>query len=408
MKGRRIIPAAIAAALAAAGAGAAGQASAAETLREALAESKPLIDWRVRYEGVDQADIADTADALTSRLRLGVRTGRLGGTSLLAEGVWIADLIDDYNSTTNGNTDYPVVADPADFARINRFAVTNQSLENVTLTFGRQRIIHGNARFVGNVGWRQHEQTFDAARAELRFGESSLDMAYANQINRVFGPDSPAGKWEGDILLVRAAHAFEWGELSAFGYLLELSDAPAMSSDTYGLALTGSWPLNERLSGRYAAAYARQTARKPNPSDLTENYTLIQAGLGFGNTTIDIGRETLGGDGQSAFSTPLATLHAFQGWADKFLATPPAGIRDTFVSVGYGFGARGPFERLSLVAAFHDFDSDAGSASYGNELDFSLVARLARMTYTLKYARYSADALLTDTTKLWLSMDFAF
>jgi hypothetical protein len=210
MKKRDLVATALAAV------GAAGPAIAAESLRAALAESKPLIDWRLRFEGVDQAGFTENADAFTSRLRLGVQTGSLGGTSLLAEGVWLEDMLDDYNSTTNGTTEYPVVADP-DLVAINRFAIVNRSLESTVLTFGRQRIIHGNARWVGNVGWRQHEQTFDGARAEVGLGKSKVDVAYANQVNRVFGPDSPVGKWEGDLLLLRGSHGFEWGEVAVFG-----------------------------------------------------------------------------------------------------------------------------------------------------------------------------------------------
>ena len=398
---RRTLTAAVAAAMVT------GQAFSAETFRDALAESKPLIDWRIRYEGVDQADFATNADAFTSRLRLGVQTGTMAGTSLLAEGVWLEDMLDDYDSTTNGASEYPVVADP-DLVAINRFAIVNRSLESMVLTFGRQRIIHGNARFVGNVGWRQHEQTFDGARAEVGFGKSKLDVSYANQVNRVFGPDSPVGKWEDDLVLLRASHAFEWGEVAAFGYLLELDDAPAMSSDTYGVELVGSRPLTDGLSARFALSFARQASRDSNPVDYDESYSLVELGVGFKRATIDVGRETLGGDGLSAFSTPLATLHLFQGWADKFLTTPPGGIDDTYVEFGYTTGAKGPVDRLSIVAAFHELESDAGSAKYGDELDLSLVARVAKMTFTLKYADYRAAALFTDTTKLWLSMDFVF
>jgi hypothetical protein len=43
----------------------------------------------------------------------------------------------------------------------------------------------------------------------------------------------------------------------------------------------------------------------------------------------------------------------------------------------------------------------------GDEIDLSFVARVSRMTFTAKYARYSAKALLTDTDKLWLSMDYS-
>ena len=135
-------------------------------MEQALREGDAIVDLRARYESVEQGGFASEADALTNRLRAGYQTAPLKGTAFLAEGVLVDDLVDDYNSTTNGQTEYPVVADPTDFAAINRFALINKSLERTTLTFGRQRIVHDDQRFVGNVGWRQNEQTFDGLRAQ--------------------------------------------------------------------------------------------------------------------------------------------------------------------------------------------------------------------------------------------------
>ncbi|HET8697480.1 MAG TPA: hypothetical protein VFO94_08350, partial [Gammaproteobacteria bacterium] len=107
---------------------------AAETLEQAVRESDFIFDLRARYEGVAQDGFANDAEALTSRLRAGFQTAPLKKTSLLVEGVWVEALDDDYNSTTNGNASFPVVADPADFAAINRFALINKSLPSTTLT----------------------------------------------------------------------------------------------------------------------------------------------------------------------------------------------------------------------------------------------------------------------------------
>jgi hypothetical protein len=383
-------------------------APAAESLAEAVIQGDVILDWRVRYEGVDQAEFADSAAALTSRLRAGFRTAPLRNTSLLAEAVWVEALDDDYNSTTNGQTAYPVVPDPADFVAINRFALTNESLPGTTLTLGRQRIVHDDARFVGNVIWRQHEQTFDGLRAQLRPGKAlTADVTYATQVNRVFGPDSPIGKWEGGMLLANVSRAFNWGRLSAIGYSLDLDDAAAMSSTTLGLKLTGSKPIG-KVAATYTAAFARQEDAHANPADFAVSYSLLEGGVKLKKVGVAVGREVLGSNGSNAFSTPLATLHAFQGWADKFLATPAAGIVDEYLKVTYSLGARGPLKNLSAVGFFHRFDADAARSKYGDELDVSLIAEVARMTFTLKYASYSAKQLLTDTDKLWLSMDFAW
>src|SRR5690606_32735710 len=112
-----------------------GAAWPAETIEQALREADFVVDLRLRYEGVDQDGFAQKADAVTSRLRVGFETAPVANTTLLVEAVSIEDFVDDYNSTVNGATQYPVVADPSDFAAINRFAITNKSLPNTTLTF---------------------------------------------------------------------------------------------------------------------------------------------------------------------------------------------------------------------------------------------------------------------------------
>lgn len=384
-----------------------GGAGAAESLEQAFREADYMVDVRARYESVEQADIPTTADALTSRLRAGFQTAPLRGTALLMEGVWIEDLVDDYNSTTNGHTEFPVVADPADFGAINRFALINKSLESTTLTLGRQRIVLDDSRFVGNVGWRQHEQTFDGLRAQIAKTAFKADLTYASQVNRVFGPDSPQGKWEGDFALLNVARTLPFGTLTLFDYLVDTGDAAAMSSNTVGVRLTGAKPLGS-ISGTYAVAYARQSDAGDNPASYDESYRFLEGGLAFAKVGVGLGYEVLGGNGVSAFNTPLATLHVFQGWADKFLATPAAGIEDRYVRASYAFGKRGRFTSVSATGFYHDFVSDAGSEPFGEELDLQLVARTERVALTLKYSDYRAQSLHTDTTKLWLSVDYAF
>jgi hypothetical protein len=380
---------------------------AAETVGQALRESDFIVDVRARFEAVDQGGFAESAEALTNRLRIGFQTAPLKATAFLAEGVVIDDLVDDYNSTTNGQAQYPVVADPADFAAINRLALINKSLDKTTLTFGRQRIVLDDQRFVGNVGWRQHEQTFDGLRAQWAGTGLKVDLTYAAQVNRVFGPDSPQGKWEGDFVLANVAQTLRVGTLTLFDYYLDVDDTAAASSNTLGAKLTGSKPIG-KITGNYALAYARQGEAGANTTDLDTDYYLLEGGIGFKKVGVALGYELLGSDGTAGFATPLATLHAFEGWADKFLATPAAGIDDTYVRVTLPFGKRGVFTNVNATAVFHDFSADVGSVHFGEELDLQVVARTEKLALTLKYADYRADALLTDTDKLWLSVDFAF
>ncbi len=379
----------------------------AETVEEAFRMADFIVDWRARYESVQQDGFSESAEAMTSRLRLGLQTAPLKSTSLLAEAVVTSDLVDDYNSTTNGQTQYPVVADPTDFVAVNRFAIINKSLERTTLTFGRQRIILDDARFVGNVGWRQQEQTFDGVRAQMSGSAIKVDVTYAAQVNRIFGPDSAQGEWKGDVALMNLSHTFPAGTLTVFDYYLDIDTVAAASSNTIGAKLAGTKPLGG-IKGSYALAYARQADAGANPANVDEDYVLLEGGLSFAKLGVGLGYELLSGNGVTAFQTPLATLHAFQGWADKFLATPANGIDDRYVRLSYPFGKHGRFTSIAALAVFHDLSADVGGAHYGEELDLQLLARTERVALTLKYADYRADTLFTDTDKLWLSIDYAF
>ena len=382
-------------------------ASADETFEQALRASDFIVDMRLRYEGVEQKGFSEDAEALTSRLRAGLQTAPWHKTAFLAEGVWVGDPVDDYNSTTNGQAQYPVVADPANFTAVNRFELINKSLDHTTLTAGRQRIVIDDQRFVGNVGWRQNEQTFDALRAQIAGTSIKADVTYASQVNRVFGPDSPAGRWRGDVVLANVAKPWSAVTLTVFDYYLDIDEAASQSSNTFGARLAGAKPLG-KLRATYALSYATQSDVAKNPAHYTDDYYLLEGGLEIKKLTVGIGYEVLGSNGAVGFATPLATLHAFQGWADKFLATPAGGIDDGYVKVGYTLGMRGAFKSLSALGWWHNFEADRGSSHYGDELDLQLVAKTERMALTLKYASYNAATLYTDTTKLWASVDYAF
>ena len=115
------------------------------------------------------------------------------------------------------------------------------------------------------------------------------------------------------------------------------------------------------------------------------------------------------GNGTAALQTPLATLHAFNGWADKFLTTPVGGLHDVYFDASYKVPGKGPLAGLMLRAAWHDFGSTTGGIAYGQE--WNALASYPvdkRFTLTAKLAHYNADAFATDTTKLWFSVEAKF
>ena len=132
----------------------------------------------------------------------------------------------------------------------------------------------------------------------------------------------------------------------------------------------------------------------------------FEPSLAAGGLTWKLGWEQLGGDGSTAFQTPLATLHAFNGWADKFLVTPANGLDDRYASVSGKFGSGRLDDKLAWTVAWHDFQSDRGGFDYGREWNASLAFPLpAGFSGLVKLADYRSDGYARDTRKLWLQLE---
>ena len=368
-----------------------------------------LFESRLRYEGVSQ-DGLDDATAVTLRTRLGWQSPERYAFRLLVEGESVVALVDDYNDTIQGPARYPVVADPEAF-ELNRLQLAWTGLPDTEVILGRQRIVLGAARFVGNVGFRQNEQTFDAVKVTTRaFEPLTLTWAWIDRVHRVFGDDSPVGEWRSDSHLINVEAPTPAGKLTAYGYLLDFADAPAQSSATWGARLDGSRTLSPDWSALYAVEYARQSDFGVNPARFNLDYGQVSAGLKRGPVTGTLAIERLDGDGAQAFQTPLATLHAFQGWADVFLTTPRDGLRDVSATASYAV-AHPPVGRNGvLTASWRDFHDAGGSTRYGRELDVS--ARLVldqHWAVEIKGARFDgAQAAFPDRDKVWAALDYRF
>lgn len=375
-------------------------------------QGKFMVDARYRYERVEQDGFAEDADAHTVRVRAGFQTGKVWDLQGLIEFEGVAHLNDHFNDTVNGEIAYPIVADPEDL-QINRLQLEYSGLPQTSITLGRQRINLDNQRFVGGVAFRQNEQTFDSLRVVNKSIDNlTLDYAYVSQVNRVFGEESSQGAFEGDTHLFNAGYDIkDWGKLSGYGYFLDLEDLAAQSTETFGVRFAGKHEIAEGWVALYSAEYAWQSDYADNAADYDLNYSLVELGLTTQGVKLLGGLETLQGDGVRGFSTPLATLHKFQGYADVFLTTPANGIADKYVTLGYETKLEdvGPVTGVMVAATYHDFDAERGGASYGSEVDLELVARFGdHWSAGVKYADYNGDGAFADRDKLWLSVDMTY
>ena len=391
-----------------------------QPLSDLFTQGKPILDARYRFENVDQNNDLRDANAQTLRTRAGFQSGQWYGLSGLLEVDNVSRIGDDaYNSTRNGQKEYAVVADP-DGTEVNQ-ALLRYDHKLGSAVLGRQRINLDNQRFIGSVAWRQNEQTFDGALTQLKpLDGLTLSYAYLDQVNTVFGPDN--GRYDnvtnpanidGHSHLINAQYVFmPQLTATAYSYLLDLDNiavAPTaaegtLSSQTSGLRLNGV------VAGvSYALEYAQQKDYGDNPLELDSEYYLAELGYTLKGVQLKAGYEVLGGDngsGNRAFQTPLATKHAFQGWADQFLTTPADGIEDAYV------GVTAPLLGGTLQAWYHDFSTEQGSDEYGNEIDLSYahpIPGVKGLVGLLKYATYDSDdkARTVDTDKVWLQLQYS-
>jgi hypothetical protein len=124
----------------------------------------PTIDIRARYEFGD-TDGLDQSHAFTFRERLGLKTKAWNGFSAFVEGEFSQAAVDDYNANAGPEANpydpaNTVISDP-ETNELNQGFLQYEGFDTVAKA-GRQRIIYDNAAFIGNVGWRQNEQTYDA------------------------------------------------------------------------------------------------------------------------------------------------------------------------------------------------------------------------------------------------------
>jgi hypothetical protein len=266
-----------------------------------------------------------------------------------------------------------------------------------------------NHRFVGHVGWRQDRQTFDGFSTEFAPVENlSLKYAYISQRNRIF---AEVADLDAKDHLINASYQTTYGKFTAYAYLLEVDNATDNGLDTYGASFSGSTKAGKSKI-IYAAEFATQTSES-GAVEYDADYLFIEAGAVVSGVTAKIAYEVLGSDnGAYGFSTPLATLHKFNGWSDQFLGTPPQGLVDL------AFTLTGKLAGGSWTAVYHDFSADEATVAsdtavsvddLGNEINLSYAKKLGQnYTAGIKYASYSAGDIKVDADKLWLWLGASF
>jgi hypothetical protein len=387
----------------------AGVALAAPAMTEAFADGEVGLDLRHRFEFVDEDGFAENAEASTLRTRLNFRSGEWNGLDFFVEFSDVREIgLDDFNAgagATPNRTRFPVVADPED-TRVNQAWIGLKPNQLLSLRLGRQRIKLDNDRFIGNVGWRQNEQTYDGGSITWEQGSASFFYSYVTHANRIFDSEVPAGDNGHDTHLLNAAFDVAPGHrLTGYLYDIDDEDIAAFGTRTIGLRYEASTELADERAIDWLAEFAHQNDAADNPVNYDANYYHARASFGLNPAFAPVvGFERLEGSDRpgAAFRTPLATLHAFNGWADRFLATPNGGLDDLYV------GFRGSRSGVGYSLTWHQFETETGGIDLGTEIDGSLsIALPGRVSLLLKVAHFDDESpSVRAVTKFWTMLSF--
>ena len=372
----------------------------ADSITEALVNGKASANLNLRYETVSQDNAKKDADAFTLRTRLTYATGSIKGFSALVEFEDSRNVfgIDDYNNTLGKNPDYSVIADPETTELDQAFVQYKQ--ENLAVKAGRQVITMDNHRFVGHVGWRQDRQTFDGLTAAYQpIKDLNLQYGYISKRNRIF---AEAKDINSSDHIINASYKTSLGKLTGYGYLLEVDNNTKNGLDTYGIRFSGSAPIGKQKL-TYNLEYAQQDFEMEMTS-YSADYLSAELGAVISGFSLKLGYELLGSDdGKYGFSTPLATLHKFNGWSDQFLSTPKEGLADIYATIG------GKIAGGKWAVIYHKFDADEATVledDLGSEIN-AVYSKSFTKHYSagVKLASYSAGdntAGKVDTDKIWV------
>lgn len=373
----------------------------AQELITAINSGKATVDVRLRSERVsdDTPTVKNDAHAETIRTVLSYKTADYQGFTGFLQFEDVTNFGEERynNNTATGKTAYAVIADPA-------LTQVNQAfIEAYGVKVGRQKIVYDNARFIGDVGWRQNDQTFDAVSYsnKVLVPSTTFSVAYLSKINNIVGKILPVS-----APLINVRYSKVSGDFgvnaSAFYYGIEYDTTPADSFQDLGVKVDGS--VKDFL---YEVSFAQQSSyadgTKVTAPDA--NYHDIQLGYVIGPVTIKAQQEVL----EAGFKTPLATLHAFNGWADRFLNTPAKGLEDTNIKL------MAKYWGMNFVVAAHQFKAETDGTKFGTEIDVSVAKNINKnLALLVKAAQYSGDsaaptaALKSDLNKTWLQLAYKF
>jgi len=301
----------------------------------------------------------------------------------------------------------------------------------IHLKLGRQELVFDQHRLIGNIGWIQQAQTFDAARGDIDLSQFvdglSLTGFFAKTVaintHPTLGPTLAANAtFESNFAGERLTYKLgdKGDRITQYFYYALNPARTGAATQTIPFAdnieyvgayllkhfdfLDRSWRV--RVDGAYEFGDVNTTTNIKAYMLTASLATKFDIMHGFG---IKAWYDYLSGDTDKTdltsrtFTTPYATNHAYYGHMDKFLNIPTQGLQDISVKMWLK-----PTKKMKFIVHLHQFlsarknrtDATSAAKNIGQEIDTHFKYPLAKNTMlAIGYAHYfgnggptSADA----------------
>ena len=379
---------------------------------QAIAAGRPTLDFRPRYNRIDESDKPERTEGFTYRAVAGWRTAPWHGLRLTTEfihtdHVGAKEFNDD--ATQFAASPYPLLPDPR-YTGANEFFADYAGIESLRVTAGRQLVRLNNQRFVSDNDFRQVPQLFDGATLAWRGIENA--QLYAASFSRVRTTSGDLEKLR--LTIANAAYNPAPGhDLAAYAVFHDQAQNGAFtgfSDSSYrvvGVRAEGAFRAFSTIDLPYSAEYAHQDAYSGGDARIDVRYWRLGGGAATENWTLRYDYESKGSNqGLYGMQMPLTDFYAFNGWTLHFFNTPQLGLRDRWVT---GRAQWGP---LTFYGEVHRFRSDFNDVDYGRETDAGITwPALENLILRLKHARYrpgSAIPTQPSVTKTWLTITYTY
>ena len=452
------------------------------TLLDSVKTGTPMTSFRLRYEKVGQDGLQppttvgtranptatselEDGEGVTLRSLIGWQTAPFHNFSFAAQIINVSKLSDDFNDSTNNvlingvsnqidKVRYAKIVDP-DYTGVNQLYMDWTGIRNTRFRIGRQQLNLDNVRFVGDIGFRQVMQVFDGYSVlNKTLPDTEVYLAHFENVRQI----TTKLRTDGALDIANIKYRISPTEsLVGYAYLTSFDDLGLgrawfgnvagagggvangnanqnadQSNKVFGLRLDGVHVFTPDWKGLYTAEYAKQSDFSGGDDRIDAHYYKLGGGAAYGNLSLRADQELLSSNnGLYAFQTPFGTNHLFQGWVDKFLATPREGIRDTFITATYRYGDVSFFADYHWIDSDQDFHTVGGGvgtpgSSFGKEWNVAATYNYDKhIMGKIEYGKFTEDdhyAVLAstadnvagnrgrvrDTDKLWLTVMYTF